>query len=356
MHVSNKKNTYPQVDTRYYTSFRGSGKGSQLDRTFLGNLPRFSPPSWEEVQRAARIGLSGSWISQGFHLMLGVVGVTVQDVVHFFSCCDAWTLGWIARTTLRCDFEAITTCSAHKHDLPMSVLVFLVFYLAVSTVGGWMGMPVLGTLFFASGPFFLLWYSYGVSPQCLPMLPPCLLDDVLVFATSVLPSTVALPASLLACPVPPNASVSPTCLRSCSALNFTTWADPLAFAMCDVGSPAWCISLLNTLEVQVAPDPANTTADVRTVVLGFATTSAELLLGPLRTSLGAMGTLRERGVTDLAGHRLCTLVTWIYLLPIALAAICAVTFAAAVVQLLVGLLPQLVNTVLLIFVLNHSGG
>ena len=75
--------TVVQVDTQYYTSFRGSGKGNPLDRTFLGNLPRFSPPSWEEVQRAARIGLSGSWISQGFHLMLGLAGVTVQDVVHF---------------------------------------------------------------------------------------------------------------------------------------------------------------------------------------------------------------------------------------------------------------------------------
>lgn len=350
-----------QVDTRYYTSFRSSGKGNQLDRTFLGNLPRFSPPSWEEVQRAAKIGLSGSWISQGFHFLLGLAGVTVQDVVHFFSCCDPWTLGWIARTTLRCDFEAITTCSAHKHDLPMSVLVFLFFYLVVSTVGGWVGMPVLGTLFFASGPFFLLWYSYGVSPQCLPMLPPCLLDDVLVFATSVLPSTVALPATLLACPVSENATVSPSCLRSCSALNFTTWADPLAFALCDVGSPAWCVSLLDTLEVQPTPDApsldaVNNATDVRTIVLGFATTSAELLLGPLRTSLWSMGTLHERGVTDLAGHRLCTLVTWIYLLPIALAAICAFTFALAVIQLLVGVLPQLVNTVLLIFVLNHSDG
>ena len=119
--------------------------------------------------------------------------------------------------------------------------------------------------------------------------------------------------------------------------------------MCDVGSPAWCVSLLDTHEVRVAPDAANTT-DVRTVVLGFATTSAELLRAPLRTSLWVMGTLRERGVTDLAGHRLCTLITWIYLLHIALAAICAVTFAVAVVQLLVGLLPQLVSTVLLMMI------
>ena len=87
---------------------------------------------------------------------------------------------------------------------------------------GWLrgDIVVNVTLFFASGPFFLLWYSYGVSPQCFPMLPACLLDDVLVFATSVLPSTVALPATLLACPVSENASMTPSCLRSCSALNF----------------------------------------------------------------------------------------------------------------------------------------
>jgi hypothetical protein len=111
-----------------------------------------------------------------------------------------------------------------------------------------------------------------------------------------------------------------------------------------------------SMQVNAVLDAVNTATDVRTIVLGFATTSAELLLGPLRTSLWSMGTLHERGVTDLAGHRLCTLVTWIYLLPIALAAICAFTFALAVIQLLVGVLPQLVNTVLLIFVLNHSDG
>jgi hypothetical protein len=59
------------------------------------------------------------------------------------------------------------------------------------------------------------------------MLPTCFLDDLLSSAKGLLPLSARVPALLL--------SADGTTLRSCEELQFTTWRDPLAFFMCDLG-------------------------------------------------------------------------------------------------------------------------
>ena len=67
----------------------------------------------------------------------------------------------------------------------------------------------------------------GVSVRCLPMLPACLLTDLLAEAKSAAPLNVSVPPQLLA--------RNGTALRPCGELGFAGWADTVGFWACDMG-------------------------------------------------------------------------------------------------------------------------
>jgi hypothetical protein len=162
--------------------------------------------------------------------------MTRGDVAWFLSdpcggrdCAESnrWTLTYLVESATFCDFEAVTYCSARRRDMVSCALLALLVYVAVAALAGFLGVPAVGTAAFYLIPFFVLWYSTGVSPACLPMLPTCLLDDLLAAVGGVLPVSAVLPPLLLA--------ANGTTLRSCEELQFGSWRDPIAFLLCDLG-------------------------------------------------------------------------------------------------------------------------
>lgn len=191
------------------------------------------------VQAAQEVPRARGWASQAFHYVtITLLGLSRADIVGFLSGSGAWSLQWILEETVRCDLASVVSCSRHKRDLLASIVVLCAAYVLLNAVASALGAPVLSTAFFYGFPLILLWYVYGVGLTCFPLLPTCLLSDVIAAARYVAPESIELPPELL-CGGPAG---NTSCLRPCSDLNFTSWADTLAFAACDTDA-GWCEAL-----------------------------------------------------------------------------------------------------------------
>ena len=129
------------------------------------------------------------------------------------------------------------------------------------------------------------------------MVPTCLLSDIIVAASAIVPSQIVFPAPLLCEPNQTTTPTNQTCLKSCTSIGFNDSSYPVAFAVCDL-SPAWCAGLLATS--------------------GTGVVWLDQALAPLASSmrpalLAANQTLADASLVPAA--RLCTLVAWATTLP-----------------------------------------
>ena len=231
-----------RVLRQYYVHFVQIHAPRNISRSLRAVLPDLRAPA--NATRPASTGRAasapiGSTRAIGAAVLEGALwalGMTRGDVAWFLSdpcggrdCTESnrWTLTYLVESVTFCDFEAVTYCSARRRDMVSCALFALLVYAAVAALAGFLGVPAVGTVAFYLIPFFVLWYSTGVSPACLPMLPTCLLDDLLAAVGGILPVSAALPPLLLA--------ANGTTLRSCEELQFGSWRDPIAFLLCDLG-------------------------------------------------------------------------------------------------------------------------
>ena len=310
------------VNRLYYQNFNRPRPA--IDRSLRANLPSWTwidnitsrvlaSPASGQQQQVAR-----SWASWVFHGIMDALAISPAHLIAFFTDDRKWTLQWILQTSVQCDLAAVITCSRHDKDLLMSTVVFILLYLVIATVGGALGMGFLSTMFLLSYPWFILWYAFGMAPSCFPMIPPCLMGDVIATVEMLVPRAITLPQNLLCAAGP---LVNQTCLRPCSDINFTSWVDPLAFAICDT-------------------DP-RTCAYMRTLSWFGEPFTDTLLWKPFQESLGKFHTIVQSG--DLSGHRLCTWVSFITVVPVLAAVIGLLVLAAALATALLDLFPALVT-------------
>jgi hypothetical protein len=167
---------------------------------------------------------------------LGVAGMSQADLIGFLTdpcpgktCAEAnrWTLTYLVDSYLYCNFETVMYCGAYKRGLMTSILFSVILFVLVYYVLSYIGLSIVGAMLFAALPLFVLWFSIGVAPSCLPMLPTCLFDDVLDTAKAWIPPTAVVPPMLLV--------NNKTSLRSCTDLKFTSWEDSIVFTYCDMG-------------------------------------------------------------------------------------------------------------------------
>jgi hypothetical protein len=195
--------------------------------------------------------------------------------------------------------------------------VFVLMFTLTRIVSRALGVGWVAILFLLSYPWFILWYSFGLAPSCTPILPTCILSDIIAAVDSILPRRIVFPEPLVC-------DANQTCLRPCTDLQFEGWADPLAFAICDT--------------------------DLRTCsyIIGLRSTGIpvldEYVLEPLRTATGrAKSTIQL--LDSLAGHRLCTWVSFITAVPVLAAAALVSVAATALVIAAMDMLPSLVDLV-----------
>jgi hypothetical protein len=203
----------------------------------------------------------------------------------------------------------------------MSVFVFLLFYAAILLVTSGLGVPGLSTYFLMGFPVFIIWYVYGVSFRCFPLLPPCLMDDIIHAVEVAFPTTIRYSPRVLCNASQANETfidLDQACFTPCDQLYFETWADPIAFALCDLDH-GWCMALSGLLRpyLPFMPDAFGSKNDL----------------------------FRNATSQDLSAYRTCTLVTWITTIPFLAIVLSLVLSAFSILAGFLQLGPALVATI-----------
>ena len=306
------------INKVYFANF--DKRPPPVDRSLRGNLPDFSWATNATDRVAAAFqshNTSSSWASTAFRWMLGLAGISPELLVRFFTSDQKWSLTWLTVSLTQCDLASTLTCARRDKDLVMSTVVFILMYLALNLVAGALGWGFLATLFLLSYPWFILWYVFGMAPSCTPLIPTCLLADVIAAVESVLPRQILFPPDLVC-------DANQTCLRSCTELDFVAWADPLAFAVCDT-------DLRVCRHLQTLPGTGIAILD-------------DLLWTPAREAMARFSNIIQRG-DDLAGHRLCTWVSFITSVPVIALIGSFALVSGALVAAVMDMLPPMISLV-----------
>ena len=133
----------------------------------------------------------------------------------------------------------------------MSIIVFILLFVVLYYVCSALGISSVSSMFLLSFPVFILWYTYGMSMSCLPMFPTCILTDIVDFLKRLFPLSLSLPVKLY-CNADDvlkyrNATdFTSSCVRSCEAIGFTDWYDPLTYTVCSYDF-VFCGKIVNGL-------------------------------------------------------------------------------------------------------------
>jgi len=239
----------------YYTHFDEINTRRPPHRSLFQDFPTFYTPNFT-MPGAAEVFRTSSLLDT----LASTLGLSPSHLAQFLadaSCdnpdtevCTAenrWTVAHLVSSMTYCDLEAVLYCSNHSYGLMHTTIFFLIVYIVIERVARFMGLPFIANIFLLLMPALIVWRSFGLSPGCFPMIPPCLIDSALDTLTSILPASIAIPPSLL-CSAPGvsgclpncvtgnvNGTTVTTCLRSCSGMGFTSWQDPLEYLAAEVG-------------------------------------------------------------------------------------------------------------------------
>jgi hypothetical protein len=257
-------------------------------------------------------------ISSLYHTVWDILGINPGYVREFFSNEGTTNVFTISTSMLKCDFQAVTYCSSHRKDLLASVILILIFYVMLYFSANALGISFLVIVLIMASGFFplLLWYSYGMAFTCYPMLPTCLLDDVIYTLSSLFPMQVTFPSELQTSPDCLGDSSKDSCLVRCSdpPVSFVEWRDTMAFGLCYTSRPI-CLSLAESI-------------GERDTLSSKLTASAELLVHAETSRINA--------------SIFCFGVTFVNLIPVILLLVVGATVAAYLLYLPCAFAPKLV--------------
>lgn len=213
-------------------------------------------------------------------------------------------------SVLVCDYEGIQTCTSWRVYLVHGLVIVAGSVLAASAAGAAIGQPVVAAVAFALAGPGLLYLCYGYGVLCVPMLPACVLTDLVASARAVFPEVLTVPAPLFR---PRDASnnpcyayrPTPACVRACAdaPLRYDAWLAPAAWWAAELGADRALGALINT-------DDYNRRAAV------------------------ARAVLRDVDADLRAAHRACAVATAYMLAPYLLLALVLFALAAVLAQTL----------------------
>ncbi len=149
---------------------------------------------------------------------------------------------------VRCDYEAMQTCSKWRRHVAIASVVVAFYYLGVYTVCAAVGLSLPALVAAAALPSIVLYMSYGYAPLCFPAVPVCLYDDLVYTLQLLVPKNIALPGVLYRserCMLAAAVRVDAACLRTCTdePFAFLEWYDVLAWWSLELGVEARTASL-----------------------------------------------------------------------------------------------------------------
>eukprot|EP00960_Hanusia_phi_P022541 666943-Hanusia_phi.AAC.10 len=147
------------------------------------------------------------------------------------------------RSLFQCDRQAVMLCTRHRYTLLVSGFVIGVIWAGLATAASAFGIPYAQAALWVLYPPVVVYYAFGVSPLCLPMIPTCLFSDLVDALNFLFPAKLAFPDSLQAYPGCldfANATNRSACIVPCSRYPFeyTSWEPELAWWSCMVSTGA----------------------------------------------------------------------------------------------------------------------
>jgi hypothetical protein len=273
------------------------GVMENIPTTYTGTMPQgivFNTTLPALAPAQPRVVNGSDWPSTFFVFMGETVlqnyfGWSTDAIVDFFTTKpdiprDVLTARNIVKDMLMCDFESVMLCSRHNRRIFVSLVISYIFYLIVAVLAGLAGFPGIADMVFYTIPFITLWLSYGLSPVCLPMIPTCILSDIIESVQIAMPAKITWPDTLQIYPgcigpkwYDPNATIvtppqfanvtrgSSSCMKSCKVsflfspqttmhvysrlfifqgppFYFTSWESSLAWVACTLNATS-CTSL-----------------------------------------------------------------------------------------------------------------
>ena len=225
----------------YYGSFKSA---PTPPKGLWNNLPTISYS--QEIKYEANTTSQGI-VSDVYHFMWSLFGVNARRIRSFFGNVEGETNVFTLSTSmLQCDFPGLVYCTNHRKDLFASVFLVLILYFIVSYFSRLLNIPMLTTgMYFAFIPL-VLWYAYGSALTCVPMIPSCLMDDVVSMLDYVFPYQLSIPGELMVSPTCLQNKSIPSCIKSCSAVSFFGWRDAFAYGLCSVNNNT-CLSFADII-------------------------------------------------------------------------------------------------------------
>ena len=149
---------------------------------------------------------SRDWVAAFFQffgdaVLIDMLGIYPQNVQAFFTTGkgvddEVITAGNVLKGMLVCDMETVILCSERNRNLVISLVFAYLIYLGVATVFGFLNLRGINVFLYALIPVLTMWLAYGISPMCLPMIPTCLLEDVISNFQVAVPAKIIWPNAL----------------------------------------------------------------------------------------------------------------------------------------------------------------
>lgn len=141
---------------------------------------------------------------------------------------------------MRCNYESVQTCSRWDMHALHAIIITAVYFTVFVLLCGSLQMSLLPMALLGVFPAIVMYMSYGYSPFCAPMLPVCIMDDLLWTVNSFLPVVVEFPPSMfvsVSCIPKRNEFIQKNCLRSCSdpPFEYRRWYDVMAWWATELG-------------------------------------------------------------------------------------------------------------------------
>jgi hypothetical protein len=296
--------------TYYYGSFTSA---PEPPRGIWDNLPNLTCST--SMKPAPP---SNDMISFLYHSVWDLSGINPGYVREFFSNKGTTNIFTISTSMLKCDFQAVNYCSAHRKDLLASAVLIFILYVIIYYSASAMGVSFLAISIILAFGFtpLLLWYSYGMAFTCSPMLPTCLLDDLIYTLNSIFPLQVTFPSELQTSSDCLSDPSQESCLIRCSdpPVSFTEWRDTLAFGLCYT-SQSMCLSLAEVI-------------GERDSISAKLTANANILL--------------HASISRINAHIFCFGVTFVNIIPVLLLLAVGATVAGYILYLPCAFIPKLV--------------
>lgn len=131
-------------------------------------------------------------------LITDVAGIDMAYVVGFFAGPlkpedGTLTLAKLIKQWTSCDFQNVMDCQKKRTNTFVGILAVVLWMVILYAATGTVGAFVLGGV---SVPAVVMWYTYGYSPSCIPMIPTCVVEDVFSIFAWIVPLQFVWPTTL----------------------------------------------------------------------------------------------------------------------------------------------------------------